>query len=161
MEISLSKNNNSLQRSFVAATVVYVVTAFHHFYGAAVYNTPWRKDVGVNGGVTLLICLAFYYLYRRHNKKLYLILYGIVHFLFFGLLIGLFEGLYNHVVKNIVYFAGMKLEIFRKFFPDPPYELPEDFIFESTGILQFFVGAAAIYYLYRTFKKPNSGQQQS
>jgi hypothetical protein len=150
---NINAHNSYLWSSLIATSIVFVVTAFHHFYGAAVYNTPWRRDVGVNGGVTLLVCFIFLYLYKRYKKKIFLTLYSIISFLLFGLLIGLFEGFYNHVMKNILYFSGMNIHTFRMLFPDPPYELPENFIFESTGVLQFFVALVSCYYLVKVNKK--------
>ncbi|AFD07681.1 hypothetical protein [Solitalea canadensis] len=154
-QLATANSQSSLIRtSFFATSAVFIVTAFHHFYGAEVYNTPWRKDVGVNGGITLLICLIFLYLYNRYKKRIFLILYTLIDFIFFGLVIGIFEGLYNHVLKDILYFSGMPFDTWRHFFPAPTYETPNDFIFESTGVLQFFVAAALIYYLIRVYKMP-------
>ena len=50
--------------------------------------------------------------------------------------IGFYEGLFNHVVKNLVYF-GLGEASARTLFPGPIYEMPDNFIFEATGILQF------------------------
>jgi len=52
------------------------------------------------------------------------------------LAIGAFEGLYNHVIKVVTYFAGLPLELHRELFPPPTYELPNDALFEASGILQ-------------------------
>ncbi len=50
--------------------------------------------------------------------------------------IGLYEGGYNHVLKNVVYFA-MGKEQALAMFPPPIYELPSDLFFELTGVAQF------------------------
>ena len=51
-------------------------------------------------------------------------------------LIGLFEGIYNHVLKNILYFTGSSRAILDNLFQPGIYEMPNDFLFEFTGILQ-------------------------
>jgi len=145
-------SSRSLRYSFIATSAVYIVTTFHHLYGAKIYNTPWRKDVGTNGGLILLICFIFLYLFNRYKKKVFLTLYTAVSFIVFELGIGLFEGLYNHVLKNILFFSGMPLVTWRKLFPAPAYEIPDNWLFESTGILQFFVALISTFYLLKIYK---------
>ena len=101
-----------------------------------------------------MVCLIFLYLYKVYWKRIFLNLYMLITFIVFELGIGIFEGLYNHVLKNILFFSGMPLHAWRNFFPAPAYEIPDDFIFESTGILQFFVAFVSMYYLLKVYKKP-------
>src|SRR5262249_61137272 len=60
--------------------------------------------------------------------------------------IGLFEGGYNHLVKNVLFFGGASRATLDQLFPPPAYEMPNDLWFEVTGVLQFFVGLCAAYY---------------
>src|SRR5689334_2222851 len=99
--------------SFIATSAVYLTTTFHHLYGAAIYNTPWRRDVGTNGGIVLLVCAIFLYLYKTYRKGVFLILYIIINFIVFELGIGLFEGLYNHILKDILFFGGLAFSKWR------------------------------------------------
>ena len=64
-------------------------------------------------------------------------------------LIGFFEGGYNHGVKNVLYFGGLPRATLDQLFPPPRYEMPNDLWFEVTGILQFFLGLCAAYYLWK------------
>ena len=141
-----------LRNSFIATSVVYIITTFHHLYGAAIYNTPWRRDVGTNGGIVLLVCAVLLYLYKTYSKRVYLLLYILINFIIFELGIGLFEGLYNHILKNILFFAGLTFSKWRSFFPAPAYEIPDNFLFESTGILQFFAALVSMSYLVRLYQ---------
>ena len=141
-----------LRYSFIATAVVYIITTFHHFYGAEVYKTPWRRDVGTNGGIVLLACLIFLYLYKAYRRRVYLLVYLIVNFIVFELGIGLFEGLYNHILKNILFFGGLSFSKWRGLFPAPAYEIPENFLFESTGVLQFFAALVSMSYLLRLYR---------
>lgn len=143
---------NGLYRSLAWTTATFALTAFHHYYGSVVYGTPWRAHVVVTGGMVLLLCFLLSGLYRRYQKKLLLNIYLIVALIVFGLLIGLFEGFYNHTVKDLLYFSGMKVASWRSLFPAPAYEVPDNIVFESTGVLQFPVGAAQLYSLYQVYK---------
>ncbi|WP_431210272.1 hypothetical protein ACQ86N_30125 [Puia sp. P3] len=141
-----------MRSSFIATAVVYIVTTIHHLYGASVYNTPRRKDVGTNGGIVPAACLLLLYLYKRYEKRIFLILYMAISFLVFGLGIGLFEGLYNHILKNILFFSGMSPTTWRRFFPAPAYEVPDNIFFETTGILQFFIATLSTYYIIQLYR---------
>ena len=67
--------------------------------------------------------------------------------------IGFFEGGYNHVLKNALYFSGASPPLLARLFPPPVYELPNDGLFEATGILQFVVGLVAGYRLYGVIRR--------
>jgi hypothetical protein len=69
------------------------------------------------------------------------------------LLIGIVEGGYNHFLKNVLFFSGVKLDVLTKMFPPPEYEMPDNFIFEFTGILQFVVAIFAIVFLTRHYRR--------
>jgi hypothetical protein len=51
-------------------------------------------------------------------------------------LIGFYEGIYNHILKNILYYGGADMNMLHTLFPPPKYELPNDAWFEITGVLQ-------------------------
>src|SRR3569833_2664445 len=128
-QVTLSKNKRSfLKQSLIANSLVYLLTSFHHYYGAIVYNTPWRKDVVTNGGAVMLIAILCLLLYRYLNKKAYLIIYLLLTFLVFSLGIGIFEGAYNHLLKDLLYFSGMKPSAWRMLYPAPTYEIPDNII---------------------------------
>lgn len=156
-EISKAERR-SLNQSFLATTLVFLLTSFHHYYGAIVFDTAWRTHILFYGGTILLICFLFMFLYTLNRKKVFRWLYVILGLLFFGLVIGLFEGFYNHLVKDILFFSGMELETWRRFFPAPTYEIPNDLIFEATGILQFFMVLVQIYYVRKTFRYNSNPQ---
>jgi hypothetical protein len=72
-------------------------------------------------------------------KKILLTIFLLVTVSFSIIGIGLYEGGYNHVVKNILYFGGVSTETLDEIYPSV-YELPNDFLFELTGIAQFITG---------------------
>jgi len=151
--------SNLLRRSLYWTSGLYALTALHHYYGSVVYGTPWRAHVVLLGGIALLFCFLLARLYQRSRKSLWLYCYLLITTVLFGIGIGLFEGLYNHVLKNLLYFGGMNKTAWRSLFPAPAYELPENFVFEITGIFQFVVGAVQIYSQYQLFR--NVQKQQS
>jgi hypothetical protein len=51
-------------------------------------------------------------------------------------LIGCYEGIYNHILKNILFYGGADAALLRALFPSPMYEMPNDAWFEITGVLQ-------------------------
>jgi peroxiredoxin len=65
--------------------------------------------------------------------------------------IGVFEGVYNHLAKNVLFFAGLPHHTLLSLFPPPTYELPNDFVFEVSGIAQIipaaFAGLAAVRFI--------------
>ena len=155
------KEQNSrrfLYASLAWTTGVFVLTAFHHYYGSVLYGTPWRAHVIFIGGITLLLCFALVWLYRLYSRHLLLNGYLLIALVIFGLLIGLVEGFYNHTIKDLLYFSGMNMSTWRSLFPAPAYEVPDNLLFESSGILQFPIGVGQLYSLYRVrkiYKKSN------
>jgi hypothetical protein len=73
------------------------------------------------------------------------------------LMIGTFEGLYNHVVKNLLDFGGASPALMMRLFPAPTYEMPNDVFFEITGVLQVVPAALAAWYLCRMTWRPRTG----
>jgi hypothetical protein len=71
----------------------------------------------------------------------------------FALLVGMYEGLYNHVLKNLLYFGGMDHALWRQFFPAPLYEVPDNWFFEITGIIQAAIGVGILYYNYQIVRR--------
>jgi len=141
-----------LYQSLAWTTGCYALTSFHHYYGSVVYGTPWRAHVVVIGGITLLLCFVLIWLYHGYQKKYLRNIYLVIALVMFGVLIGLFEGFYNHSIKDLLYYSGMKVNNWRSLFPSPTYEIPKNIVFESTGILQFPVGTAQVHSVYKVYK---------
>ena len=145
-----------ISRAMLSSSAILVLTILHHFYGAVIYSTPWRAHVAFFAG-PVLVALALAWLINRSwatlalgtiAKWTFVVLAGLVSFGMFGM----YEGGYNHFLKDILYFGGMPSETLRAMFPAPAYEMPNDFVFEVTGVAQFFVGLWAGYDLYRVIR---------
>ncbi len=143
---------------------ILVLTSVHHAFGAYIYATPWRLHVvalslaaaaaiGVAAGVV-----------RRHQAGIagtiaFWILCAVTLAFPFGM-IGLFEGGYNHVLKDVLYFGGASQDVMRMLFPAPAYEMPNSIFFELTGVAQLVpavVGVGRLYGLVRHWR----GQRNS
>jgi hypothetical protein len=135
------------------ALIALILTSLHHAYGAYVYATPWRLHVAFIASATALVMLAALAVLRAHPEGwlgtaawwLFALTVLIVPILF----LGVFEGFYNHVLKNALFFAGLPTREMVRFFPPPKYELPNDAFFEITGVLQVVPAALAAVKLYR------------
>ena len=135
------------QRALLAAVAVAVTTSVHHVYGAIVYHTPWRYDAVVVSAGAIAVVLAALHMSRSSiraavRRAAWWTFWG-VNAVVFVLLIGVFEGLYNHALKDILYFGGAPLSAMHAMFPAPGYELPNDWFFELTGVLQVVVSGIA------------------
>ena len=139
------------QRTFFAAVAVAIATSVHHAYGAVIYHTPWRYDaIAVSAGTLLFMFAAMRWSRaapRAFSGRTAWWMFWGVNAAVFVLLLGLFEGVYNHAIKDLLYFGGAQLSVMRALFPAPRYELPNDWFFELTGVLQVVPSALAAYEL--------------
>lgn len=133
------------------------ITSIHHAYGAYVYHTPWRYHAVLVAAVTAPLIFGALSLVRsRPSGLLRTLALGLFVLATFGvavLMIGTFEGLYNHVVKNLLYFGGASPAHMTRLFPPPTYELPNDAFFEITGVAQVLPAVLAAWYLYRMIQQ--------
>ncbi|CAD5294059.1 conserved membrane hypothetical protein [Imperialibacter sp. 89] len=133
------KNIKDTFPMMLSVLTVYFTTAGHHIYGAILYSTPWRTHIATSGLFWLGLSIALIVAYKAWNRRLILWLFTATTGFFFVGAIGLYEGFYNHMVKNIVYFAGVPEATLLIYYPPPKYELPNDWLFEVTGVLTFLV----------------------
>lgn len=154
--------SNSMKKTLVGSTLVILLTCIHHLYGAVVYATPWRLHIIVIA-LPVVLALASTYVLERHlgSRQIGVALwwfYAILTAVFPVALIGFYEGGYNHVVKNILYFAGTPVAVLDRLYIPGMYELPNDAVFEITGVLQFGVGVYTVYHLARMLRSPATSQ---
>ncbi|WP_420578193.1 hypothetical protein [Ekhidna sp.] len=126
-------------RVALSILMVYLITSLHHVYGAWLYETPWRNHIAYQGFTWLILSYIILIIYWKWGKVWLKWTFVIVAGFFFVLAIGVYEGLYNHLLKNLLYFAGVGETILQSMYPPPKYELPNDLLFEVTGVLTFIV----------------------
>lgn len=117
-----------------------VTTSLHHAYGAFRYDTPWRMHaaaIAIVGAGAITLAARVYDVQPetpRGRVAGWVLIVLVVTLV--GIALGVFEGGYNHVVKNALFLAGTSTTTMNRLFPPPTYELPNDAIFELTGIAQ-------------------------
>ena len=135
---SAAEKTNAIKAAAGAAAAGLVSTA-HHWYGAIAYDTPWRLVVSLwIPGFVLVVLVALYLYWTRPGTRagsfaLWIFGLGAV---VFQLGFTLFECVYSHVLKNILVFGGAPQDLLIRLFPPPTYHLPDNWIFEITGLLQ-------------------------
>lgn len=160
--------DTTARRSATSTVALYaliglILTSLHHAYGAYAYATPWRLHVAFIASATALVVLAALAVLRAHPAGwlgtaawwLFALAVLIVPILF----LGVFEGLYNHVLKNALFFAGLPTRDMVRLFPPPRYELPNDAFFEITGVLQVVPAALAAAKLYRLVRSRRAARR--
>lgn len=134
----------------LSAIGVLVLTSIHHLYGAFIYQTPWRHHVAVVSIPVMLVLAGALVIVRTpthaRSRRIALWVFTIVSVIVPIGWIGFFEGGYNHVLKNALYFAGASQEVLTALFPPPTYEMLNSIFFEVTEILQFPATLLAAYW---------------
>jgi hypothetical protein len=147
-----SQRGNALPVSLAsrAAVVTLIVTSVHHVYGALRYATPWRLHVLFLAIPAILAIVASRRrLLRSEADVAARWIFGLTTLVVPVLGIGAFEGLYNHIVKDLLYICGAPTSFLTHLFPPPTYEMPNDVFFETTGVAQAVWGGATALYLLR------------
>jgi hypothetical protein len=129
------------------------LTLVNHLYGSIIYDDPFRLHVTIVAVPVAAILLASYMIYTTTRnavlKKVQWIVFLTFTCVFSIAAIGMYEGGYNHVLKNLLYFGGVSTSILDRLYP-AIYELPNDLIFELTGVAQFVTAIGCIVELRRS-----------
>jgi len=158
------RSTNAATNAARYAMAVLLLTSVHHAYGAYIYATPWRYHVVPVAGITTIAMLAPLALMRSRPSGLLRTvaraLFVLVTLAVPVVTFGVFEGLYNHVVKDLLYFGARSPALMTRLFPPPLYEMPNDAFFEITGILQVVPGGLAAWYVYRMLQERRTSQMR-
>ena len=138
-------------KATVAAVILFAITTVHHVYGAYVYNTSWRLHAPLISGFATALLFALMQLIRTSSgdrvglmaRRAFIWTTFLIPFLGFGV----FEGAYNHALKLVLYLAHVRLSLMTRLFPPPAYEMPNNVLFEITGVMQVVPGFMTGYYL--------------
>ena len=152
---SPARSNERIVNAAVSIAVAGLVSSGHHWYGAIAYETPWRWIVSRWIPAVVAVVLLTLYLHWKHQATAVGRLaawFVLVCGGFFWAGFTLFECGYSHVLKNILFYGGASRATLEFLFPAPAYHLPDNVIFEITGLLQL-VGFWAAWMAYRVFKE--------
>jgi hypothetical protein len=139
----------------LAGEAILIATSVHHAYGAMIYRAAFRGHVALGAIPLMLLLPTLLFLGSRPSRtRLHRLALsgGVLLMAVLVLGLGLFEGGYNHFLKNVLYFSGTPGDTMARLYPSPPYEMPNDWFFEVTGVLQFFLGLFAGRYTYCLFR---------
>jgi hypothetical protein len=100
----------SANRIMLGGLAVSLLTFMHHYYGAHVYKTPWRRHAAPISGLATTVALGSLLVLRRRTT-------GLADTVAFWVLtadtlvvqvggFGVFEGGYNHLLKDALYLGG-------------------------------------------------------
>ncbi|WP_438043928.1 hypothetical protein [Sorangium sp. So ce128] len=139
------------RKAALGGIAVMVLTSVHHAIGAVVYRTPWRLHIALLSVPTIAVILGALAIHRRRagapaGRASFLVLVAVLALIPIAW-IGVYEGLYNHVLKDALYFLAPRSPALLRLFPPPTYVMPDNAIFEITGVLQVipaWVAAAAL-----------------
>ncbi|WP_437779111.1 hypothetical protein [Sorangium sp. So ce1097] len=139
------------KRAAFAGVAVMVLTTVHHAIGAVVYSTPWRLHIALLSVPTIAVILGALAVHRRRagapaGRAAFAVLAAALALVPIAW-IGAYEGVYNHVLKDALYFLAPGSPAFVRLFPPSVYEAPDSALFEITGVLQVvpaWVAAAAL-----------------
>lgn len=147
----ITQRQNNI-RLIISIFLIVILTSIHHIYGAIHYKTPWRlHTLHINIPMLLIVYLLIFHPPKKIFGSQFIrgLTIAIITIVWICWL-GLYEAFYNHLVKNILYFSSEPKGLMSILFPLKIYEMPNDFIFEVTGILQLL--PLPYIFLY-TFKK--------
>lgn len=134
------------RRAALTTSALLALTIAHHAYGAIIYQTPWRYHVVPPAlGAVLLLLVALRVYQRLRETGGGRLALGIALAVIAGTVVGVgfLEGGYNHLLKTVLWAAGVSTPTLLRMFPPPVYVLPSSMVFEATGMLQLVVGLLA------------------
>lgn len=143
-------------RAGLGVVLTMAMTSLHHVYGAIVYETPYRLHiVFVEVPFALVAVLLLWIAYERRGTSLGRTIAWIVGsaiLIFPVAMIGVYEGGFNHTLRDFVYFV-LGEDLARGLCgAAASCQSPDSFIFEATGIAQFFVAIPAAVWAFQLLR---------
>ncbi|GAA6141880.1 hypothetical protein [Hydrogenophaga sp. 5NK40-0174] len=118
--------------------VQFALTVIHHLYGEFfLYQDGTRLHIAIFAPLALLLTFAPLWL---HKSKTGTVMFTVWSVLLWVLLVGVYEGFWNHAALNVVSLLGLDNGMSWAFVR----LTPGDAIFESTGAAQFVVACALL-----------------
>jgi hypothetical protein len=136
----------------VLAALQTLLTIGHFVYGAHLYDDPSREHVVLPaiGFLAVEAALGGSFLWRANRYALWL--FGAeVAFVDVGLFGG-FHGGFNHALKDLLFLGGVDPERLAQIFDSPDFVVPNNPLFELTGLAGLLVGLVITYMLLRLIR---------
>jgi hypothetical protein len=141
----------------LAVTLQAALVVGHFAHGAHIYDDPSRYHVVAPVLVLLVTALSFAGVYAwRPSRAALSALVGAAGAPFVGVF-GLYHGGFSHAAKLVLYAAGVPAERLVAVFDSPDFSMPNDAVFEVTGVLTLVVGGVIALLLARLVRAAGKG----
>ena len=141
-------------RAALSLIVAGLISTIHHVYGAVAYETPWRLVVSLWIPAFVILILSMLFLLWKYPTRPVSVIAAwimLVGGVVFQTGFTLFECVYSHLLKILLFFGGASQAVLERLFPAPAYHLPDNLLFELTGVAQL-AGFWAAWCAWRVFK---------
>jgi hypothetical protein len=144
-----------------AVSLQAAVTIGHFAHGAHVYEDPSRYHIVAPAlvALTLSLLLAGVYAWRPSRAWLWALVV-VVGVPFVGMF-GLYHGGFSHALKLIMYAAGTSPERLAEIFDSPDFAVPNDGVFEVTGLLTLFASLVIVHLFVRLVRASKRSRSSS
>jgi hypothetical protein len=141
------------------ATLQTLLTIGHFVYGAHLYDDPGREHVVVPavGFLAAAVVLGGVYLWKPSRWALWLL--GAELAVVYVGLFGAFHGGFNHVLKDLFFLFGTDPERLAQLFDSPDFAVPDNALFEATGIAGLLVAGGIAFFLVRLIRAAHRRQE--
>jgi hypothetical protein len=133
----------------LALSIEAALTIAHFAYGAHVYDDSSRYHVVTPVLVALSLSLALAALYAWRPSRVTVWALALVAAVPFVGMFGLYHGGFNHAAKLVAYAAGTSPESLEEIFDSPDFAIPNDALFEASGLATLVASIAVAYLLVR------------
>ncbi len=133
-------------------TLQAALTIGHFAHGAHVYQDPSRYHVVAPALIALAASLIAAAVYARRPSPAALAAVVVVAGVPFVALFGVYHGGINHLAKLLAFAAGASPERLEELFDSPDFAVPNDVMFEATGVSTLIVGLAIAWMLVRLIR---------
>jgi len=145
----------------VLAGIQTFVTVGHFVYGAQLYDDASREHVVLPAIVFLVLSVALGGVYRWRPNRLALWLFGAELAIVDVGLFGGFHGGFNHALKDILFLVGMDPGRLAQIFDSPDFVIPDNALFELTGIAGLLVALVITWLLVRLVRVEYRRRQEA
>jgi hypothetical protein len=131
----MSSTERALIRLVIATGAEAAIVVGHFVYSARLYEDPYRAHPVAPVLIALGVVGVLAILFWRTGKAAVLWLLALVVAGPFVALFGAYHGGFSHALKLILFAAGTPPERLEVLFDSPDYAAPNDFAFETSGLL--------------------------
>jgi hypothetical protein len=132
------------------------LTIAHFAHGATVYEDPSRLHIVTPAlaAVGVVVALSAAYAIRPSSILRWLVALSVT--VPFICTFGLYHGGFEHVLKLALFATGTSPERLLAIFDSPDFAVPNDAMFEASGVLTFVVAAVVTHHLARFMRDTRS-----